>query len=141
MEFCRIHILVFVPLFLFPVDNGWGIDGHLIVRQIAQPRSSKAAADALENLLPVYADNDLGSVLFLGRPCQVLPSTQCRDTAANASRCYSPLAPTMLGLVGRRFGDCLVDLVVVVTRRDGGDVGCGDGLDVFVGGVVAVVSG
>lgn len=39
----------------------------------------------------------------------------------------------------RRFGDYLVELVVVVTRRGGGNVGCGDRLDVFIGGMVAVV--
>ncbi|KAL0372628.1 UNVERIFIED_CONTAM: Endonuclease 2 [Sesamum calycinum] len=58
------HKLAFLVLVLccIPVAHGWGIDGHLIVCRLAQPRLSKSAADAVSQLLPAYADNDLGSL-------------------------------------------------------------------------------
>ncbi|KAK4399958.1 Endonuclease 2 [Sesamum angolense] len=58
------HKLAFLVLVLccIPVAYGWGIDGHLIVCRLAQPRLSKSAADAVSQLLPAYADNDLGSL-------------------------------------------------------------------------------
>ncbi|KAL2519019.1 Endonuclease 2 [Abeliophyllum distichum] len=59
----RDQIEVFVALFVCLSSYGWGIDGHLIICRIAQPRLSKAAADAVENLLPAYADNNLGSTI------------------------------------------------------------------------------
>ncbi|KAK9276290.1 hypothetical protein L1049_005821 [Liquidambar formosana] len=63
MECCRVHILAFVSLILLcPVIHGWGIDGHLTICRIAQSRLSEAAADAVKQLLPESADNDLGSV-------------------------------------------------------------------------------
>ncbi|KAG8366627.1 hypothetical protein BUALT_Bualt17G0099400 [Buddleja alternifolia] len=63
MKLCKIHILTFVAiLLLIPVAHGWGVDGHLITCRIAQARLSKAAADAVSQLLPAYADNDLGSL-------------------------------------------------------------------------------
>ncbi|KAL2546464.1 Endonuclease 2 [Forsythia ovata] len=109
MEFCRIHLLVFVALFLCPVSYGWGIDGHLIVCRIAQPRLSKAAADAVENLLPAYADNDLGSVCswadrvkfhyhwssalhFIDTPdnlCTYQYSRDCKDEDGIKDRCVA----------------------------------------------------
>ncbi|KAL6193071.1 PREDICTED: endonuclease 2 [Fragaria vesca subsp. vesca] len=46
----------------FPVIHGWGIEGHTTVCRIAQSRLSDAAADAVQQLLPKYAENDLGSV-------------------------------------------------------------------------------
>ncbi|KAL2233367.1 endonuclease 2 [Sesamum indicum] len=57
----RIAFLVLV-LCCIPVAYGWGIDGHLIICRLAQPRLSKSAADAVSQLLPAYADNDLGSL-------------------------------------------------------------------------------
>lgn len=81
-----------VLLLLFPIVHGWGVEGHLAICRIAQvgilfhvlllsiyksffffdamcnclwwkqSRLSKAAADAVEQLLPKYAENDLGSV-------------------------------------------------------------------------------
>ncbi|XP_059655502.1 endonuclease 2 [Cornus florida] len=64
MEFCRVHAVALVSLLLFitPVVHGWGIDGHLTVCKIAQARLSEAAANAVKNLLPGSAENDLGSV-------------------------------------------------------------------------------
>lgn len=41
---------------------GWGIDGHYAVCKIAQPLLNEAAADAVKQLLPKSADNDLGSM-------------------------------------------------------------------------------
>ncbi|KAF6165720.1 hypothetical protein GIB67_012617 [Kingdonia uniflora] len=48
-------------VFLLPVAHGWGVDGHLTVCKIAQTRLTDAAAEAVKQLLPEYADNDLGS--------------------------------------------------------------------------------
>ncbi|XP_058087645.1 endonuclease 2 [Magnolia sinica] len=59
----KIQISALILLaFLFPVIHGWGIDGHVIVCRIAQPRLSETAADAVKQLLPDYADNDLASL-------------------------------------------------------------------------------
>ncbi|KAF8780023.1 hypothetical protein HU200_001988 [Digitaria exilis] len=41
---------------------GWGVDGHLMVCQIAQGRLSDAAAAAVKDLLPSYAGNNLNSL-------------------------------------------------------------------------------
>ncbi|KAK1299175.1 Endonuclease 2 [Acorus calamus] len=49
-------------VFFAESTNGWGIDGHYIVCRIAQERLSESAADAVKELLPGYADNDLASV-------------------------------------------------------------------------------
>lgn len=63
MELYQIHILAFAALTCCTsAAYGWGVDGHLITCRIAQPRLSKAAADAVSQLLPAYADNDLGSL-------------------------------------------------------------------------------
>ncbi|KAH7516518.1 endonuclease 2 [Ziziphus jujuba] len=63
MGSCRVLIFTLsLLLLLFPVIHGWGADGHLTVCRIAQSRLSKAAADAVNKLLPEYAENDLGSL-------------------------------------------------------------------------------
>ncbi|EYU40764.1 hypothetical protein MIMGU_mgv1a011929mg [Erythranthe guttata] len=65
MEVCRIHIVAFlVTLYLscFCAAHGWGIDGHLITCRLAQTRLSKSAANAVSELLPAYADDDLASL-------------------------------------------------------------------------------
>ncbi|KAK6122284.1 hypothetical protein DH2020_043904 [Rehmannia glutinosa] len=63
MELCKFHTLAFVVLLLcIPVAYGWGTDGHFIICRLAQPRLTKAAANAVSQLLPAYAQNDLGSV-------------------------------------------------------------------------------
>ncbi|CAO2180751.1 unnamed protein product [Urochloa humidicola] len=43
-------------------SHGWGVDGHLMVCQIAQGRLSGAAAAAVRDLLPSYAGNNLSSL-------------------------------------------------------------------------------
>ncbi|KZV40289.1 endonuclease 2 [Dorcoceras hygrometricum] len=59
----NVQFLTFIALLVcVPVANGWGIDGHLIICRIAQPRLSEAAADAVSQLLPDFAGGDLGSV-------------------------------------------------------------------------------
>ncbi|KAH9746796.1 Endonuclease 2 [Citrus sinensis] len=61
--FLAYQILTCVSFFvLFPVIHCWGNDGHVAVCRIAQSRLSEAAADAVKQLLPESADNDLGSV-------------------------------------------------------------------------------
>ncbi|KAL8035175.1 hypothetical protein ABFX02_12G079800 [Erythranthe guttata] len=65
MEVCRIHIVAFLVtlhLSCFCAAHGWGIDGHLITCRLAQTRLSKSAANAVSELLPAYADNDLASL-------------------------------------------------------------------------------
>ncbi|XP_008672860.1 nuclease PA3 isoform X1 [Zea mays] len=43
-------------------SHAWGVDGHLMVCQIAQGRLSGAAAAAVKDLLPSYAGNNLSSL-------------------------------------------------------------------------------
>ncbi|OIS95763.1 PREDICTED: endonuclease 2 isoform X1 [Nicotiana attenuata] len=64
MEYSKLNVLLPIVafLFLFPVVHGWGLDGHYTVCKIAQSRLSKAAADAVEKLLPASANGDLASV-------------------------------------------------------------------------------
>ncbi|XP_015579557.2 endonuclease 2 [Ricinus communis] len=58
----NIFLTIFSLGFLFPVIHCWGTDGHFITCKIAQSRLSEAAADAVKELLPEYANNDLGSI-------------------------------------------------------------------------------
>ncbi|KAG8382885.1 hypothetical protein BUALT_Bualt05G0125800 [Buddleja alternifolia] len=63
MDLSKLHILAFVPfLFCISLVHGWGIDGHLIICKIAQPRLSTKARHAVSELLPAYANNDLSQV-------------------------------------------------------------------------------
>ncbi|KAL6627515.1 hypothetical protein ACP70R_031241 [Stipagrostis hirtigluma subsp. patula] len=59
-------LLLLLPLLLFsalPAPSlGWGVDGHLMICQIAQGRLSGAAAAAAKDLLPSYAGGNLSSV-------------------------------------------------------------------------------
>ncbi|GER32783.1 endonuclease 2 [Striga asiatica] len=63
MELSKTHIIS-LAFFLFCVSivNGWGTDGHHIICKLAQPRLSEAAANAVKELLPAYAENDLSNV-------------------------------------------------------------------------------
>ncbi|KAG2401205.1 Endonuclease 2 [Vigna angularis] len=63
MKCYKIQLLVTLSfILLLPNTKGWGEDGHAIVCRIAQSRLSDSAADAVKNLLPKYAQNDLASV-------------------------------------------------------------------------------
>ncbi|KAJ3694425.1 hypothetical protein LUZ60_009905 [Juncus effusus] len=54
---------IFPLIFLLPAyAHGWGVDGHLMTCQIAQGLLTKTATDAINNLLPDYANNDLSSL-------------------------------------------------------------------------------
>ncbi|KAL6577659.1 Endonuclease 2 [Orobanche minor] len=57
-----VAVAVVLLVFCIPIATGWGTDGHHIICRIAQPRLSKAAADAVSNLLPPDAQNDLSSM-------------------------------------------------------------------------------
>ncbi|KAK6157689.1 hypothetical protein DH2020_011937 [Rehmannia glutinosa] len=60
MEFRKTHILSFIALLsCISVAHSWGVDGHFITCKLAQPRLSKAAANAVSELL---GDNDLASL-------------------------------------------------------------------------------
>ncbi|XP_022968126.1 endonuclease 2 [Cucurbita maxima] len=64
MKPCRAFmagLLVFL-VFIFPVSFGWGLDGHFTICKIAQSRLSRAAADAVQRLLPEYANGELANV-------------------------------------------------------------------------------
>ncbi|CAI9096182.1 OLC1v1032267C1 [Oldenlandia corymbosa var. corymbosa] len=66
MEFPKIQISPLLVGFWFlcsvALVHGWGNDGHLTVCRLAQPRLSEAAANAVKDLLPAYAEDDLGSL-------------------------------------------------------------------------------
>ncbi|KAK7275267.1 hypothetical protein RIF29_16377 [Crotalaria pallida] len=63
MESYKIQLVAIVSLILvFPNTQGWGEDGHFIVCKIAQSRLSNSAAEAVKNLLPESAQNDLASL-------------------------------------------------------------------------------
>ncbi|CAI9096178.1 OLC1v1032263C1 [Oldenlandia corymbosa var. corymbosa] len=66
MEFTKLRISPLLVGFLFVCSvalvHGWGNDGHLSVCRLAQPRLSEAAANAVKDLLPAYAEDDLGSL-------------------------------------------------------------------------------
>ncbi|KAI5677589.1 hypothetical protein M9H77_08539 [Catharanthus roseus] len=64
MKSHSVHILApALFLCLCPIIvHGWGVDGHLTVCKIAQSRLSEAAAVAVKDLLPSYAEDDLGSL-------------------------------------------------------------------------------
>ncbi|KAA8532699.1 hypothetical protein F0562_032732 [Nyssa sinensis] len=106
----RVHILAFVSLlFVCPVVHGWGVDGHHTICRIAQPRLSEAAADAVKQLLPDSADNDLGSVCswadrvkfhyhwssalhYIDTPdnlCTYLYNRDCKDENGVKGRCVA----------------------------------------------------
>ncbi|CAI8605082.1 unnamed protein product [Vicia faba] len=61
---CNKIQLVAILSFIFLVQNiqGWGEEGHAITCKIAQARLTDAAADAVKQLLPAYANDDLSSV-------------------------------------------------------------------------------
>ncbi|KAE8648791.1 endonuclease 2 [Cucumis sativus] len=110
MEKCRFLIVAFLSLvFIFPVSFGWGIDGHFTVCKIAQSRLSKAAADAVQELLPESAQGDLASVCiwadrvkfryrwspplhFIDTPdslCTYQYDRDCKDEAGEKGRCVA----------------------------------------------------
>ncbi|KAL3636072.1 Endonuclease 2 [Castilleja foliolosa] len=63
MDFSKFHTITFSLLLLcIPAAYGWGIDGHQIICKLAQPRLTKAAANAVSELLPSDAQNDLSSL-------------------------------------------------------------------------------
>ncbi|KAL6543776.1 Endonuclease 2 [Orobanche gracilis] len=61
-KFQTVAVAVVLLVFCIPIATGWGTDGHHIICRLAQPRLSKAAADAVSNLLPPDAQNDLSSM-------------------------------------------------------------------------------
>ncbi|GLT91822.1 hypothetical protein SLE2022_096930 [Rubroshorea leprosula] len=109
MEGCRFKILsLFSFLLLFPRVYGWSKDGHLITCRIAQSRLSQTAADAVQQLLPESAGNDLGSecswadnvrfryrwsapLHFINTPelCSYQYSRDCKDLDGEKGRCVA----------------------------------------------------
>ncbi|PHT33382.1 Endonuclease 3 [Capsicum baccatum] len=91
------------------VVHGWGLDGHYSVCKIAQSRLSKAAAKAVEELLPHSANGDLASVCiwadrvkfryhwssplhYIDTPdklCTYRYSRDCKDEDGVADRCVA----------------------------------------------------
>ncbi|KHN05560.1 hypothetical protein glysoja_035760 [Glycine soja] len=67
MEYYKIQLVAIVSLMLvLPNTQGWGEDGHAIIissfYELEHSRLSDSAVDAVKNLLPEYAQNDLGNV-------------------------------------------------------------------------------
>ncbi|XP_077242254.1 endonuclease 2 [Tasmannia lanceolata] len=109
MAFCVKITVLFTVMLLFPVILGWGIDGHFTVCRIAQSRLSKTAADAVKQLLPDYADNDLASLClwadrvkfryhwsrslhYIDTPdelCNYQYDRDCKDETGEIDRCVS----------------------------------------------------
>ncbi|CAN6675603.1 unnamed protein product [Malus baccata var. baccata] len=109
MECGRIQIVIALcSLLLFPVVHGWGNDGHVTVCRIAQSRLSKAAADAVKQLLPDYAENDWSSLCiwadrvkfifpwssalhYINTPevCNYQYSRDCKDEDGEKGRCVA----------------------------------------------------
>ncbi|OVA04974.1 S1/P1 nuclease [Macleaya cordata] len=111
MNISKVQKLAFVPLIflLFPVIHGWGTDGHLTVCRIAQPRLNEAAADAVKQLLPEDANNDLGSLCswadhvkfryhwssplhYIDTPdslCTYQYNRDCKDESGEKGRCVA----------------------------------------------------
>ncbi|KAH6805374.1 endonuclease 2 [Perilla frutescens var. frutescens] len=110
MELNKFHLVAFaVLIFYIPVGHSWGIDGHLIICRLAQPRLSKAAADAVSQLLPADAENDLGSLCswadrvkfrfhwssplhYLNTPdnlCTYQYNRDCKDEDGRKDRCVA----------------------------------------------------
>ncbi|KAH6769555.1 endonuclease 2 [Perilla frutescens var. hirtella] len=110
MELYLVQILAFAALICCTSSAyGWGVDGHLITCRLAQPRLSKAAADAVSQLLPAYADDDLGSMCswadqvrfryrwssalhYIDTPddlCSYLYKRDCKDEDGIQDRCVA----------------------------------------------------
>ncbi|KAM1497732.1 hypothetical protein ACFXTH_020777 [Malus domestica] len=109
MECGRIQIVIALCLLLlFPVIHGWGNDGHVTICRIAQSRLSKAAADAVKQLLPDYAENDWSSLCiwadrvkfifpwssalhYINTPevCNYQYSRDCKDEDGEKGRCVA----------------------------------------------------
>ncbi|XP_042475450.1 endonuclease 2 [Macadamia integrifolia] len=106
----RFQILVLISVtYLFTLTHGWGKDGHTTICRIAQPRLSKAAADAVKQLLPDYAENDLASLClwadrikfryhwssalhYIDTPdklCKYQYSRDCKDENEEKDRCVA----------------------------------------------------
>ncbi|KAD7116654.1 hypothetical protein E3N88_03922 [Mikania micrantha] len=63
MKFLRSLALLMLLVFVSPITvRGWGVDGHFITCKIAQGRLSQKAVDAVNHLLPDYAEGDLASL-------------------------------------------------------------------------------
>ncbi|MBA0734519.1 hypothetical protein Gogos_018421 [Gossypium gossypioides] len=108
---CRMQkMLAFLSLVLvtLPPIYGWGTDGHSIICKIAQTRLSEEAADAVKQLLPKWAEDDLGSVCswadqvkfryrwssplhFINTPetCSYQYKRDCKDEDGEAGRCVA----------------------------------------------------
>ncbi|KAK8370752.1 hypothetical protein V6Z12_A01G198700 [Gossypium hirsutum] len=95
-------------LVTLPPIYGWGTDGHSIICKIAQTRLTEEAADAVKQLLPKWAEDDLGSVCswadevkfryrwssplhFINTPetCSYQYKRDCKDEDGEAGRCVA----------------------------------------------------
>ncbi|GMI87834.1 endonuclease 2 [Hibiscus trionum] len=112
MADCKMQIMLvlcsFILLATLPPIYGWGTDGHSIVCKIAQSRLSDAAVDAVKELLPKWAEDDLGSVCswadqvkfryrwssplhYINTPeiCTYQYKRDCKDEDGIAGRCVA----------------------------------------------------
>ncbi|XP_024987252.1 endonuclease 2 isoform X2 [Cynara cardunculus var. scolymus] len=61
-SFKPVALLLLCLLSVTTTVTGWGVDGHFATCKIAQGRLSQAAADAVNHLLPEYAEGDLATL-------------------------------------------------------------------------------
>lgn len=109
MERHRAQITAFVlAVSIFHVAHGWGSEGHYTICKIAQSRLTGAAADAVKQLLPEWAE-DLSSVClwadqvkfryrwsselhYLNTPdnlCKYQYTRDCKDDNGEKGRCVA----------------------------------------------------
>ncbi|KAK8522443.1 hypothetical protein V6N12_056151 [Hibiscus sabdariffa] len=112
MAGCKLQMMLalcsFIMLATLPPIHGWGTDGHSIICKIAQSRLNDAAADAVKELLPKWAEDDLGSVCswadqvrfrfrwssplhFINTPeiCSYKYTRDCKDEDGVVGRCVA----------------------------------------------------
>ncbi|WCJ24502.1 endonuclease 2 [Euphorbia peplus] len=109
MMMMMLKTVICILVLVFPVIEGWGIDGHLITCKIAQSRLTSAAADAVKELLPPAAENDLSSYCswadrvkfryhwssplhYIDTPdslCTYLYDRDCKDEEGEKGRCVA----------------------------------------------------
>ncbi|KAE8720735.1 Endonuclease 2 [Hibiscus syriacus] len=101
-------LFLFIMLVNLPPIHGWGTDGHSIICKIAQSRLSGAAVDAVKELLPKWAEDDLGNscswadqvkfrypwsspLHFIDTPesCSYQYTRDCKDEDGAAGRCVA----------------------------------------------------
>ena len=108
-------LLAVVAAALPAPSHGWGVDGHLMVCQIAQGRLSEAATKAVNDLLPSDAAGNLSSLCswadhvrfryHWSEPLHFIdtPDNLCSYDYDSKPRSALPLTETSVGLMCHDF--------------------------------------